>query len=76
MMIKGRKPEGRISVESTLASENVPATHTWVKGHVKGRIALFADIMIQTGAKASNVEFLKALEKNWTMSKPRHLGPG
>eukprot|EP00975_Prorocentrum_lima_P059099 12394058-Prorocentrum_lima.AAC.1 len=30
---------------------------------------------MQTGAKASNVEFLNALERNWTMSKPRHLGP-
>eukprot|EP00975_Prorocentrum_lima_P015638 3314817-Prorocentrum_lima.AAC.1 len=74
-MIKGRKPEGRTSVESNLASENVPATHTWVRGQVKGRIAMFADSMMQTGAKASNVEFLKALERNWTMSKPRHLGP-
>eukprot|EP00975_Prorocentrum_lima_P018914 3984942-Prorocentrum_lima.AAC.1 len=31
--------------------------------------------MIQAGAKASNVEFLKALEKKWTMSSPEHLGP-
>eukprot|EP00975_Prorocentrum_lima_P014061 2987103-Prorocentrum_lima.AAC.1 len=38
-------------------------------------MALFADNMMQTGAKASNVEFLKALENNWTMSKPEHLGP-
>eukprot|EP00975_Prorocentrum_lima_P060979 12787137-Prorocentrum_lima.AAC.1 len=31
--------------------------------------------MLQTGAKASNVEFLRALERKWTMSKPEHLGP-
>eukprot|EP00975_Prorocentrum_lima_P017315 3661235-Prorocentrum_lima.AAC.1 len=31
--------------------------------------------MLQTGAKASNMEFLKALERKWTMSKPEHLGP-
>eukprot|EP00975_Prorocentrum_lima_P055208 11575891-Prorocentrum_lima.AAC.1 len=30
--------------------------------------------MIQAGAKASNMEFLRALEKKWTMSKPEHLG--
>eukprot|EP00975_Prorocentrum_lima_P013356 2835208-Prorocentrum_lima.AAC.1 len=50
-------------------------THTWIKGQVKGRIALFVDDMLQTGAKASNMEFLKALEKKWTMSKPEQLGP-
>eukprot|EP00975_Prorocentrum_lima_P024358 5124137-Prorocentrum_lima.AAC.1 len=43
-------------------------THTW-------RTALFVDDMIQEGAKASNVEFLKALERRWTMSSPEHLGP-
>eukprot|EP00975_Prorocentrum_lima_P034571 7266470-Prorocentrum_lima.AAC.1 len=31
--------------------------------------------MMQTGAKAGNVGFLEALERNWIMSKPRHLGP-
>eukprot|EP00975_Prorocentrum_lima_P048798 10208883-Prorocentrum_lima.AAC.1 len=45
------------------------------KGQIKGKIALFVGDMIQAGAKASNVEFLKALEKKWTMSKREHLGP-
>eukprot|EP00975_Prorocentrum_lima_P057530 12065032-Prorocentrum_lima.AAC.1 len=49
--------------------------HTWIKGHIKGIIALFVDDMMQAGAKASNVEFLKALESIWTMSSPEHLGP-
>eukprot|EP00975_Prorocentrum_lima_P069429 12926359-Prorocentrum_lima.AAC.1 len=31
--------------------------------------------MLQTGAKASNRELLKALVRTWTMSKPEHLGP-
>eukprot|EP00975_Prorocentrum_lima_P042923 9013412-Prorocentrum_lima.AAC.1 len=31
--------------------------------------------MIQAGAKASNMEFLKALGKKWTMSKPEHVRP-
>eukprot|EP00975_Prorocentrum_lima_P063894 12894275-Prorocentrum_lima.AAC.1 len=31
--------------------------------------------MLQTGARASNIEFLKALESRWTMTKPEHLGP-
>eukprot|EP00975_Prorocentrum_lima_P019639 4131872-Prorocentrum_lima.AAC.1 len=50
-------------------------THTWIKGQVKGSIALFVDDMIQAGARASNVELLKALGKKWTMSSPEHLGP-
>eukprot|EP00975_Prorocentrum_lima_P058116 12189857-Prorocentrum_lima.AAC.1 len=50
-------------------------THTWIKGQVKGRIAMFVDDMLQAGARASNVEFLKALERKWTMSKQEHLGP-
>eukprot|EP00975_Prorocentrum_lima_P051803 10849355-Prorocentrum_lima.AAC.1 len=49
--------------------------HTWIRGQVKGIIALFVDDMLQTGARASNTEFLKALERKWTMSKPEHLGP-
>eukprot|EP00975_Prorocentrum_lima_P005840 1264357-Prorocentrum_lima.AAC.1 len=61
-------------------AEPVPAekfaeTHTWKNGQVKGRIALFVDDMLQTRAKASNAEFLKAPERKWTMSKPEHLGP-
>eukprot|EP00975_Prorocentrum_lima_P046868 9796423-Prorocentrum_lima.AAC.1 len=50
-------------------------THTWIKGQIKGIIALFVDDMIQAGAKASNVELLKALGMNWTMPSPEHLGP-
>eukprot|EP00975_Prorocentrum_lima_P008686 1857530-Prorocentrum_lima.AAC.1 len=68
MMIKGRKLEGRISVESNLTPENFPD-----KGQIKGRIAVFGDSVMQTGAKASNVELLKALNKIWIMSNPRHL---
>eukprot|EP00975_Prorocentrum_lima_P053132 11142494-Prorocentrum_lima.AAC.1 len=31
--------------------------------------------MMQAGAKAINVEFLKALGRKWAMSSPEHLGP-
>eukprot|EP00975_Prorocentrum_lima_P060149 12612138-Prorocentrum_lima.AAC.1 len=31
--------------------------------------------MIQAGARASNVELLKAVKRKWTMSKPQNLGP-
>eukprot|EP00975_Prorocentrum_lima_P067172 12913396-Prorocentrum_lima.AAC.1 len=58
----------------SVPAENFPETHAWIKGRSKGGIALFVDDMIQAGAKASNVEFLKALEKNWTMPKPENLG--
>eukprot|EP00975_Prorocentrum_lima_P023393 4919037-Prorocentrum_lima.AAC.1 len=50
-------------------------THAWRKRQVTGRIALWVDDMIQAGAKASNVEFLKALGWKWTLSSPEHLGP-
>eukprot|EP00975_Prorocentrum_lima_P026972 5672653-Prorocentrum_lima.AAC.1 len=73
LMIKGRKPEHKASLAEPVSPDKFAETHTWVKGQVKGRIALFVDDMLQTGAKASNVEFLKALERKWTMSKPEHL---
>eukprot|EP00975_Prorocentrum_lima_P033661 7065257-Prorocentrum_lima.AAC.1 len=50
-------------------------THTWIKRQVKGRISLIVDDMIQAGAKATNVELLKALGRKWAMSSPEHLGP-
>eukprot|EP00975_Prorocentrum_lima_P008354 1785089-Prorocentrum_lima.AAC.1 len=50
-------------------------THTWIKGQVKGKSALFVDDMLQTGARASNREFLQAWERKWSMAKPEHLGP-
>eukprot|EP00975_Prorocentrum_lima_P025767 5421896-Prorocentrum_lima.AAC.1 len=56
-------------------ADKFAATHTWIKGQVKGKIALFVDDMLQTGARATNIEFLKALDKEWTMPKPEHLGP-
>eukprot|EP00975_Prorocentrum_lima_P033859 7110383-Prorocentrum_lima.AAC.1 len=37
-------------------------THPSLKGQIKGRIAVFDDSIMQTGAK-TNTEFLKALEK-------------
>eukprot|EP00975_Prorocentrum_lima_P046784 9779708-Prorocentrum_lima.AAC.1 len=55
--------------------DKLAETHTWMKGHLNGRIALFVDDMIQAGAKASTVELLKALGKKWTMSNPEYLGP-
>eukprot|EP00975_Prorocentrum_lima_P060688 12733434-Prorocentrum_lima.AAC.1 len=30
--------------------------------------------MLHIGAKASNMEFVKAFERTWTLSKPEHLG--
>eukprot|EP00975_Prorocentrum_lima_P005451 1176749-Prorocentrum_lima.AAC.1 len=44
----------------------------WIKGQINGKIALLVDDMLQAGAKTRNVEFLKALEKKLTMSKPEH----
>eukprot|EP00975_Prorocentrum_lima_P067329 12914170-Prorocentrum_lima.AAC.1 len=56
-------------------AENFAETHTWTKGQIKGKVALFVDDLLQTGAKQSNMEFVKALEKKWTMSRPEHSGP-
>eukprot|EP00975_Prorocentrum_lima_P071120 12935930-Prorocentrum_lima.AAC.1 len=44
-------------------------------GQIRGIIALFVDDMLQAGAKANNVEFLKALGRKWVTSSPEHLGP-
>eukprot|EP00975_Prorocentrum_lima_P034415 7235255-Prorocentrum_lima.AAC.1 len=46
---------------SSLVGSEMCIRDSWNKGHVKGRIALFVDDMLQTGAKASNMELLKAL---------------
>eukprot|EP00975_Prorocentrum_lima_P069772 12928301-Prorocentrum_lima.AAC.1 len=75
LMIKGKKPARHVTMAEPVLADKFAETHTWIKGQVKGQIALFVDDMLQTGATASNIEFLTALERKWTMSKPEHLGP-
>eukprot|EP00975_Prorocentrum_lima_P054155 11359079-Prorocentrum_lima.AAC.1 len=71
LMIKSKQPLKEVTMAHPVPADKFAETHTWIKGLIKGKIALFADDMLQAGAKASNVEFLKALEKKWIMSKPR-----
>eukprot|EP00975_Prorocentrum_lima_P048517 10149771-Prorocentrum_lima.AAC.1 len=66
LMIKGRKPARQVTMAEPVPADKFAETHTWIKGQVKGRIALFAYDMLQTVAKASNTEFLKALGRKWT----------
>eukprot|EP00975_Prorocentrum_lima_P010524 2235922-Prorocentrum_lima.AAC.1 len=75
LMIKGKKPLKEVKTAQPVPENKLADTHTWIKGHIKGIIALLVDDMIQAGAKASNVALLKALEKKWTMSNAEHLGP-
>eukprot|EP00975_Prorocentrum_lima_P040065 8417743-Prorocentrum_lima.AAC.1 len=66
LMMKGKKPLKEVTMAQPVPENKFAETHTWVKGQVKGRIALFVDDVIQAGAKASDVESLKAQGKKWT----------
>eukprot|EP00975_Prorocentrum_lima_P057748 12110484-Prorocentrum_lima.AAC.1 len=55
LMIKGRKPEKTVSMAEPVPPAKFAETHTWIKGQVKGRMALVVDDILQTGAKASNM---------------------
>eukprot|EP00975_Prorocentrum_lima_P011692 2487320-Prorocentrum_lima.AAC.1 len=43
LMIKGRRPEKRVSMADPVPPDKFAETHTWIKGQVKGRIALLVD---------------------------------
>eukprot|EP00975_Prorocentrum_lima_P052189 10932779-Prorocentrum_lima.AAC.1 len=66
LMIKGKKLAEEVTMAQPVPADKFAETHTWIKGQIKGKIALFVDDMLQTGAKPSNLEFLKALDKKWT----------
>eukprot|EP00975_Prorocentrum_lima_P068541 12921291-Prorocentrum_lima.AAC.1 len=61
LIIKGKKPLKEVKMAGPVPENKFADTHTWIKGQIKGRVALFVDGVIQAGAKASNVELLKAL---------------
>eukprot|EP00975_Prorocentrum_lima_P016682 3537377-Prorocentrum_lima.AAC.1 len=46
LMIKGEKPETKISMAGPVPADMFAETHTWIKGQVKGRIALLSLIHI------------------------------
>eukprot|EP00975_Prorocentrum_lima_P033492 7024148-Prorocentrum_lima.AAC.1 len=56
LMIKGKKPLKEVKMAQPVPENKFAETHTWIKGQVKGIIALFVDDMIRAGAKASHVE--------------------
>eukprot|EP00975_Prorocentrum_lima_P070879 12934558-Prorocentrum_lima.AAC.1 len=66
LMIKGKKPDMKITMAQPVPADQFAEPHTWIQGQINGKIALFVDDMLQTGAKESHMEFLKALEKKWT----------
>eukprot|EP00975_Prorocentrum_lima_P071555 12938354-Prorocentrum_lima.AAC.1 len=55
LMIKGEKLSKQVIMAQPAHADKFAEPHTWIKGQVKGRIVLFVDDMLQTGAKASNV---------------------
>eukprot|EP00975_Prorocentrum_lima_P053549 11234458-Prorocentrum_lima.AAC.1 len=73
--MKGPRPKDQQVLADPVPPGKFAETHTWVKGIVKGRIAIFADDLLQSGHKASNLGFLTALEEHWNMSTPEHPGP-
>eukprot|EP00975_Prorocentrum_lima_P001526 330176-Prorocentrum_lima.AAC.1 len=73
--MKGPRPKDQHTFADPVPPGKFADTRTWVKGIVKGKIAIVVDDLLQAENKASNMEFLKALEKHWSMSTPKHLGP-
>eukprot|EP00975_Prorocentrum_lima_P057280 12014186-Prorocentrum_lima.AAC.1 len=73
--MKGPRPKDQQVFADPVPPGKFAETHTWVKGIVKGKIAIVVDDLLQAGHKTSNLEVLKALEEHWTMSTPEHLGP-
>ena len=72
---KGRKPPVEVQPAKPVPPDSFAETLTWVEGQIKGRIAICVDDLLQAGAKPSNIDFLKALEKVWEMSTPEHVAP-
>eukprot|EP00975_Prorocentrum_lima_P024953 5240272-Prorocentrum_lima.AAC.1 len=64
LMIKGKTPAKEVTMAQSVPADKFAETHTWIRGQIKGKIALFVDDVLQTGAKPSNMEFLQALEKS------------
>eukprot|EP00975_Prorocentrum_lima_P048344 10108568-Prorocentrum_lima.AAC.1 len=54
LMIKGKKPLKEARMAQRVPADKFAETHIWIQGQIKGNISLFADDMIQAGAKASN----------------------
>eukprot|EP00975_Prorocentrum_lima_P043071 9043505-Prorocentrum_lima.AAC.1 len=71
--MKGHRPKDQQVLADPVPQGKLEETHTWVKGYCKGKVAIFVDDLLQSGHKASNLEFLKALEEQWTMSTPEHV---
>eukprot|EP00975_Prorocentrum_lima_P070912 12934736-Prorocentrum_lima.AAC.1 len=71
--MKGPRPKDQQVLADPVPPAKFAETHTWVKGTVKGKIAIAVDDLSRAGHKTSNLEFLKALEEHWNMSTPEHL---
>eukprot|EP00975_Prorocentrum_lima_P062446 12885692-Prorocentrum_lima.AAC.1 len=59
LMMKGKTPAKQLTMAEPVPADKFAETHTWIKGQVKGQIAVFVDDMLQTGAKASNMELFE-----------------
>eukprot|EP00975_Prorocentrum_lima_P003979 866068-Prorocentrum_lima.AAC.1 len=65
--MKGPRPKDQQTLADPVPPGKFADTDTWAKGTVKGKIAMLLDGLLQAGQKASNLEFLKALEEHWKM---------
>eukprot|EP00975_Prorocentrum_lima_P068605 12921622-Prorocentrum_lima.AAC.1 len=61
LLIKGPRPKDQQVFAYPAPPDTFAATHTWIKGSVKGKIAISVDDLPKAGGKASNLECLKAL---------------
>eukprot|EP00975_Prorocentrum_lima_P026651 5602697-Prorocentrum_lima.AAC.1 len=71
--MKGPRPKDQQVLADPVPPGKFGETHTWVKGIVKGKIAICVDGRLQAGHKTSTLEFLNALEEHRKMSTPEHL---
>eukprot|EP00975_Prorocentrum_lima_P016548 3510212-Prorocentrum_lima.AAC.1 len=54
LMIKGPRPKDQQVFAEPLPPDKFAEAQTWIKGSVKGKIALCVDDLLQAGHEASN----------------------
>eukprot|EP00975_Prorocentrum_lima_P031138 6537909-Prorocentrum_lima.AAC.1 len=45
LIIKGKKPLQEVTMAQPVPADKLAETHTWIKGQIEGKIALFVDDM-------------------------------
>eukprot|EP00975_Prorocentrum_lima_P048946 10240802-Prorocentrum_lima.AAC.1 len=59
MMIEGPKPKDQANGAEPVPPDKFTTTHTWVKGSMKGRLALFVDEEIRPATSSASRPWTK-----------------